>query len=123
MGGCLCDYLFYSELRLQSIFITVGFQIPFKSFVLTNQGEVIPNQGEMLRERIRTVGISLLGGNSGVEGSYELWIDNIKAINLNHSTQTHCERFAFYTRFWILTFSISSERKVINTVDYGRELN
>ena len=104
MGGCLCDYLFRSELSLQPIFTAVGFQIPFRSFVLTNQGEVIPNQAEMLRERMRTIGISLLGGNSGVEGSYELWIDNIKAINLNHSTQTRCERCAFLWTFgcWLI---------------------
>ena len=35
----------------------------------------------MFKERIRTVGISLLGGNSGVEGSYELGIDCIRAVN------------------------------------------
>lgn len=66
-------------------------QIPLKSFVLTNQGEVVTSQAEMLRERIRTVGISILGGTSGMEGSYELGIESIKAINPNHSTQMHCE--------------------------------
>lgn len=35
----------------------------------------------MLRERIRSVGISLLGGNSGVEGPYELGIDEVRAVN------------------------------------------
>lgn len=35
----------------------------------------------MFRERIRTIGISLLGGNSGVEGQYELGIDCIRAVN------------------------------------------
>ena len=35
----------------------------------------------MLCERIRSVGISLLGGNSGVEGPYELGIDEIRAVN------------------------------------------
>ncbi len=35
----------------------------------------------MFRERIRTIGISLLGGNSGVEGPYELNIDSIRAVN------------------------------------------
>jgi NADH dehydrogenase [ubiquinone] 1 alpha subcomplex assembly factor 1 len=39
------------------------------------------NQISMLRERIRSVGISLLGGNSGVEGKYELGIDSIKLVN------------------------------------------
>lgn len=36
---------------------------------------------QMLRERLRSVGISLLGGNSGVEGPYELGIDEIRAVN------------------------------------------
>jgi len=35
----------------------------------------------MLRERVRSVGISLLGGNSGVEGKYELGIDSIRLVN------------------------------------------
>lgn len=35
----------------------------------------------MFRERIRTVGISLLGGNSGMEGAYDLNIDSIRAVN------------------------------------------
>ena len=39
------------------------------------------NQISMLRERIRSVGISLLGGNSGVEGKYELGIDSIRLVN------------------------------------------
>lgn len=35
----------------------------------------------MFRERVRTVGISLLGGNNAVEGSYELEIDSIRVVN------------------------------------------
>jgi hypothetical protein len=35
----------------------------------------------MLRERVRSVGISLLGGNAGVEGPYELGIAEIRAVN------------------------------------------
>lgn len=56
-------------------------QIPFDNFVLTNTGEISYHQMTMYRERIRTVGISLLGGKSGVEGSYELGIDSIRAVN------------------------------------------
>jgi len=55
--------------------------IPFDAFVLTNTGEIASDQITMLRERIRTIGISLLGGNSGVEGPYELGIDEIRAVN------------------------------------------
>lgn len=35
----------------------------------------------MYREKIRSVGISLLGGNSAVTGKYELGIDTIRAVN------------------------------------------
>lgn len=35
----------------------------------------------MYKERVRTVGISLLGGNSGMEGAFELNIDSIRAVN------------------------------------------
>ncbi|RDX43795.1 complex I intermediate-associated protein CIA30 [Lentinus brumalis] len=62
--------------------------IPFKDFVLTNAGELVPHQVQMYRERVRTVGISLLGGNSGVEGPYELGIDSISAVNVEDVTDT-----------------------------------
>ncbi|KAI0784492.1 complex I intermediate-associated protein CIA30 [Abortiporus biennis] len=55
--------------------------IPFDRFVLTNTGEISSTQISMFKERIRTIGISLLGGNSGVEGLYELGIDSIHAVN------------------------------------------
>jgi len=55
--------------------------IPFDAFVLTNVGEVSYDQIQMYRERVRTVGVSLLGGNSGVEGPYELGVDSIFAVN------------------------------------------
>ncbi|KAI0312056.1 complex I intermediate-associated protein CIA30 [Amylostereum chailletii] len=55
--------------------------IPFSAFVLTNTGEIASDQITMMRERIRSIGISLLGGNSGVEGPYELGIDEIRAVN------------------------------------------
>lgn len=42
----------------------------------------------MYRERIRTVGISLLGGNSGVEGPYELGIDSVSAVNVEDVSDT-----------------------------------
>ena len=40
----------------------------------------------MYREKIRTIGISLLGANSGVEGAYELNIDSIRAVNVEDVT-------------------------------------
>lgn len=56
-------------------------QIPFRSFVRTNAGEMAEFQMEMMTENIKSVGISLLGGNSGVEGKYELGIDSIRFVN------------------------------------------
>jgi NADH dehydrogenase [ubiquinone] 1 alpha subcomplex assembly factor 1 len=41
----------------------------------------------MYREKVRTVGISLLGGNSGFSGPYELGIDSIRAVNEEDVTQ------------------------------------
>jgi len=48
---------------------------------MTKAGTINTQPVSMLRERIRSVGISLLGGNSGVEGPYELGIDEIRAVN------------------------------------------
>lgn len=35
----------------------------------------------MYREKVRSIGISLLGGNSGGAGKYELGIDSIRLVN------------------------------------------
>lgn len=32
-------------------------------------------------ERVKSVGVSFLGGHSGIEGQYELAIDSIRAVN------------------------------------------
>ena len=58
-----------------------GTQIPFDAFVMTKAGTINTQPVSMLRERVRSVGISLLGGNSGIEGPYELGIDEIRAVN------------------------------------------
>jgi len=69
--------------------------IPFNNFVRTNAGEMSQTQLAMFREKIKSVGISILGGNSGVEGKYELGIDSIRLVNeedavdsLSHLTST-----------------------------------
>ncbi|KAG5645534.1 hypothetical protein DXG03_005809 [Asterophora parasitica] len=51
------------------------------SFVRTNSGELSEDQIKMYREKIRSIGISLLGGNSGSAGHYELGIDSIRIVN------------------------------------------
>jgi NADH dehydrogenase [ubiquinone] 1 alpha subcomplex assembly factor 1 len=38
-------------------------------------------QIEMYKEKVRSIGISLLGGNSSVGGRYELGIDSISITN------------------------------------------
>lgn len=81
MGGYLRACLCRSRLRLPQLTWMAPTQIPFDAFVLTNVGEVSYDQIQMYRERVRTVGVSLLGGNSGVEGPYELGIDSIYAVN------------------------------------------
>ncbi|EMD33544.1 hypothetical protein CERSUDRAFT_118111 [Gelatoporia subvermispora B] len=55
--------------------------IDFNDFVLTNAGQVVTGRVEMNRERVRTVGISLLGGNTHQAGPFELGIDSISIIN------------------------------------------
>ncbi|KAJ3516141.1 hypothetical protein NLJ89_g1318 [Agrocybe chaxingu] len=55
--------------------------LPFANFVRTNAGEMSENQMTMLREKIRSIGISILGGNSGIEGKYELGIDSVRIVN------------------------------------------
>lgn len=71
-----------------------AFKIPFENFILTNTGELVQHQIAMMRERVRTVGISLLGGNSGVSGSYDLGIDSIRAVNEEDVTRPPCKWFS-----------------------------
>lgn len=66
--------------------------IPFDSFVRTNSGELSEAQIEMYKERIRSIGISLLGGMSGVAGRYELGIDSIGITNEHIEADTRDEK-------------------------------
>lgn len=52
--------------------------IPFRDFTLTNSGDLAESQIEMLRTRVRTVGVSCLGPK---EGRFELGIERIDAVN------------------------------------------
>ncbi|KAI6122140.1 hypothetical protein EDD16DRAFT_1572390 [Pisolithus croceorrhizus] len=74
--------------------VPVGFRwpfvtpIPFDNFILTNIGELVQYQITMFRERIRTVGISLLGGNSG---TYDLAFHSVRTFNEEDVTMPLCE--------------------------------
>lgn len=56
--------------------------------MLTNAGEIQQHQIQMLRERVRTIGISVLGAKNGVKGPYELNIDSIRAVNEEDVTES-----------------------------------
>ncbi|KAL7007241.1 hypothetical protein EMMF5_003080 [Cystobasidiomycetes sp. EMM_F5] len=53
--------------------------VPFRDFTLTNSGSMAETQIEMYREKVRTVGISILGPG---EGPFELGIESIESINV-----------------------------------------
>ncbi|KAF9949134.1 hypothetical protein BGZ70_001915 [Mortierella alpina] len=52
--------------------------IPFKDFILTNQGFIQEEQIEIYRERVKNVGVSIIDRKSG---PFELEIDSIAAVN------------------------------------------
>ncbi|KAF9927133.1 hypothetical protein FBU30_003483 [Linnemannia zychae] len=52
--------------------------IPFKDFILTNQGFIQEDQIEIFRERVKNVGISIIDRTSG---PFELEIESISAVN------------------------------------------
>ena len=70
-------------------------QIPFDNFVRTSLGEMSTNQMKMFREKVKSVGISMLGGNSGVEGKYELGIDTIRVVNEDDVVHAPISRFIY----------------------------
>jgi hypothetical protein len=49
--------------------------------VLRNTGEIVQGRFRMDKGRVKSVGISFLGGHSGIEGRYQLAIDSIRAVN------------------------------------------
>ncbi|KDR78897.1 hypothetical protein GALMADRAFT_64085 [Galerina marginata CBS 339.88] len=67
--------------------------VPFNNFVRTNAGEMSQTQITMYREKIKSIGISILGGNSGVEGKYELGIDTIGLVNEDDVDHTLASRY------------------------------
>jgi len=54
--------------------------IPFKAFAFTSFGELSQGTHSMDGERVRWIGVSLLGGNAGIEGPYELLLDSMRAV-------------------------------------------
>jgi len=62
--------------------------IPFRDFILTNNAEIQEQQVIMLRERVKTVGVSIMDQRVG---KFSLELDWIKAINSN-STEGDLDR-------------------------------
>ncbi|GAA5811140.1 hypothetical protein MFLAVUS_004569 [Mucor flavus] len=52
--------------------------IPFKDFILTNNGMIQEDQIEMFRQKVKTVGISLMDRQ---EGPFEIQVEWIKSMN------------------------------------------
>lgn len=79
-----------SRLSCDGSRLTVS-QIPFDNFTYTRRGEHFEgNIDEFHRDRVSMVGISVLGGNAGLEGPYELGIDEILATNEEFSPAKVC---------------------------------
>ncbi|KIY43774.1 complex I intermediate-associated protein CIA30 [Fistulina hepatica ATCC 64428] len=55
--------------------------IPLRNFVRLERGEIAESEYDMDRDKVRTVGISMLGGKSNVQGTYDLGIHSIRATN------------------------------------------
>lgn len=53
--------------------------MPLHKFILTNSGEAVNSNMAMMSESIKSIGISLLGGNANIQGKFELGIDYIGA--------------------------------------------
>ncbi|CAE6384959.1 unnamed protein product [Rhizoctonia solani] len=73
------------EPHTQNSYFTDGqwedIMIPLSDFVMTNQGDLVQNQVRMMREKVRTIGVSILGGKSRTQGKYELGIESIRVVN------------------------------------------
>ncbi|KAG0223750.1 hypothetical protein BGW42_005703 [Actinomortierella wolfii] len=62
--------------------------IPFKEFILTNQGFIQEEQIEMFRERVKSVGISII---DRTPGPFELHIESINAVNADDPNEDEKE--------------------------------
>ena len=56
-------------------------QVPLNKFILVNSGEAVNSDMAMMTEAIRSIGVSLLGGNANIHGKFELGLDSISATN------------------------------------------
>ncbi|KAL1931731.1 hypothetical protein VTP01DRAFT_9874 [Rhizomucor pusillus] len=74
--------LFQHRLFLQTPGQWETVMIPFRNFVLTNNGMIQDDQLEMYRERIKWVGISL---SDRQDGPFSIEIDWIKAMNTEYT--------------------------------------
>ncbi|KAG0302082.1 hypothetical protein BGZ98_007800 [Dissophora globulifera] len=62
--------------------------IPFKDFILTNQGFIQEDQIEIYRERIKNVGVSIIDRKSG---PFEIEIEGISAVNVGPNPHAKSE--------------------------------
>jgi hypothetical protein len=79
---------------------------------MTKAGTINTQPVRMLRERLRSVGISLLGGNSGVEGPYELGIDEIRAVNEEDVTLEPSMLAILFSGKYLTLFFIAVEHTI-----------
>jgi len=77
-GGLVQTDLFQHRLHLRRTGKWEKVLIAWRDFTLTNNGEIMPEQMEMFRERVRSVGFSVA---DRVAGPFRLEIDWIKMVN------------------------------------------
>jgi NADH dehydrogenase [ubiquinone] 1 alpha subcomplex assembly factor 1 len=56
-------------------------QLPLSEFGYRAAGNMIESGDEMDKENIEMIGFSVLGGNAGLQGPYELFLDEVYATN------------------------------------------
>lgn len=84
--------------------------IAWNDFVRTNHGFVVEPQAEMLRQKVRTIGIGL---TDRVPGPFELCIERIWATN-NREEATHSPHADSEAAAWKEGLLKNKEGKAIN---------
>lgn len=75
------DVLVNPPVIFPTIVLILDSQLPLNNFMLTNSGEAVNTDMTMMKESVKSIGISLLGGNANIHGKFELTIDSIGATN------------------------------------------
>lgn len=89
--------------------------------MLRDADDTAQGRFRMNKERVKSVGISFLGGHSGIEGHYELAIDSIRAVN-EEDAGILGKPYLFRPRVQTDELTTKSQKRILQRAPGGNEI-